>query len=314
MKRRFFIKNKNVGYGDSTYFTIEPIEDKLSVQLLYYNDMYYSIDGDAWRKLSAGASTPIINAGQQIHLKINNPIISDSFGIGTFIISKRCNVFGNIMSLLFGDNFEGQTDLSGKKHAFYKLFYNCSTIIDASQLKLPATTLSDMCYSHMFSYCTSLTTAPELPATTLSDMCYSYMFYTCTSLVTAPELPATTLAEGCYSSMFDNCKSLVTAPELPAKTMFESCYYKMFEDCTSLTEAPVLPATMLERFCYSYMFTNCSKLNYIKALFLTEFNNNCTSDWVKGVSSTGTFVKSKDATWNVIGSDGIPSGWTVQTV
>lgn len=38
-----------------------------------------------------------------------------------------------------------------------------------------------------------------------------------------------------------------------------------------------------------------------------------TSNWVKGVSSTGIFVKNINATWNVTGTHGIPTGWTVQT-
>ena len=34
----------------------------------------------------------------------------------------------------------------------------------------------------MFYGCTSLTTAPELPATSLADNCYYHMFYGCSSL------------------------------------------------------------------------------------------------------------------------------------
>ena len=45
--------------------------------------------------------------------------------------------------------------------------------------------------------------------------------------------------------------------------------------------------------------------------------NLCLSSWVNGVSSTGTFVKSKDATWDTtpgaLGYDGVPAGWTVIT-
>ena len=40
----------------------------------------------------------------------------------------------------------------------------------------------------------------------------------------------------------------------------------------------------------------------------------CLFNWVSSVSSLGTFVKSKDATWSVTGQSGIPSGWTVETV
>ena len=64
------------------------------------------------------------------------------------------------------------------------------------------------CYYHLFSYCTSLTKAPELPATTLATWCYGAMFYGCTSLTKAPELPATTLPTACYADMFGRCTSL----------------------------------------------------------------------------------------------------------
>ena len=88
----------------------------------------------------------------------------------------------------------------------------------------------------------------------------------------------------------------------------------MFQGCTSLTEAPELPATTLATNCYSYMFYKCTNLNYIKALFTTEPGTDYTTHWVNNVASTGTFVKNSEATWDVTGTNGIPSGWTVETV
>ena len=139
------------------------------------------------------------------------------------------------------------------------------------------------------------------------------MFDGCTSLTIAPKLPATTLANYCYSSMFYGCSSLITAPALPATTLAQGCYYYMFSSCSKLTTAPELPATRLTSACYNCMFLSCSKLNYIKALFTTTPSSTYTSAWVSGVASRGTFVKNKNATWNVTGPDGIPSGWTVRT-
>ena len=140
------------------------------------------------------------------------------------------------------------------------------------------------------------------------------MFYNCASLKAVPKiLPATTLAYDCYSGMFSNCTSLTTAPELPATTLARYCYNSMFSGCTSLTTAPELPAMILADDCYSGMFSGCTKLNYIKAMFTTTPGSSYTTDWVKGVSSTGTFVKNAAATWNVTGESGIPSGWTVET-
>ena len=100
---------------------------------------------------------------------------------------------------------------------------------------------------------------------------------------------------------------------LPATTLTTNCYQNMFRSCTSLTTAPVLPATTLVNSCYKYMFQGCSNLNYIKAMFTTTPSTTYTQNWVSGVASTGTFVKNSAAQWNVTGTYGIPSGWTVQT-
>ena len=203
MRRRFLyskldIKNKN------GYFTIEALEDGLTAKLSK-NASEYRIDDGSWNTLSANTNTPSVNKGQTLSFKGS---LTPNNGIGTFTISKKCNVKGNIMSLLYGDNFEGQIDLSGKNYTFYRLFYNCKTIVDVSELILPATTLASYCYQNMFYGCTNLTTAPQLPATTLVSYCYQNMFYGCKSLTTAPELPATTLANSWYYSMFSGTNVL----------------------------------------------------------------------------------------------------------
>jgi len=61
------------------------------------------------------------------------------------------------------------------------------------------------------------------------------------------------------------------------------------------------------------MFYGCTKLNYIKAMFTTTPSDTYTSYWVRSVASSGTFVKNSAATWDVTGTSGIPSGWTVET-
>ncbi len=118
-------------------------------------------------------------------------------------------VYGNIMSLIYGDNFRGKTTFpNNSSYNFAALFDdNDEGVIDVSNLILPAKTLSQHCYQGMF-YGTELTTAPELPATTLANYCYDSMFYGCTGLTTAPVLPATTLKNGCYAKMFTGCSKL----------------------------------------------------------------------------------------------------------
>jgi hypothetical protein len=112
------------------------------------------------------------------------------------------------------------------------------------------------------------------------------MFYGCTNLTTAPELPATTLASSCYQEMFSNCTSLTTAPELPATTLAWSCYNQMFYGCKSLSKIIMLATNISAGKCLYY--------------------------WVGSVASSGTFVKNSSMNSLPSGSDGIPTGWTVE--
>ena len=273
----------------------------------------YSTDnGTTWTSLASNTYTPTISAGSKIMWK--GTITPGEYGIGTFSATGYFTAEGTPMSLLYGDNFRGQTDLTGKDRAFNYLFGYNSKITDASSIVLPATTLSERCYFQMFHYCTALTAAPALPATTLARECYGYMFLGCSNLISAPALPATTLARECYIKMFAFCSNLISAPVLPATTMIDECYSYMFQSCTSLTTAPVLPATTIVDGCYNNMFQDCSNLNYIKAMFIDKpAGYQLTYNWVSGVAATGTFVKNSAATWNETGPSGIPSGWTVQT-
>lgn len=156
--------------------------------------------------------------------------------------------------------------------------------------------------------------------TTLDDISgynniFSGLFNSC-GIVSVDKnfLPSVVLSNGCYSKMFLYCEHLVNAPELPATTLTTECYRSMFEGCYRLTTAPALPATTLVTNCYCNMFYGCSKLNYIKMLATNISAYNCLSSWVRGVASSGTFVKNKNATWNVTGSSGVPSGWTIHKV
>ena len=277
------------------------------------NAINYSLDnGETWTALASEANTPTVAAGNKILWKATG-LTPTSNGIGKFSATGNFDAEGNIMSLYYGDNFVGQTDLTGKNFAFAHLFSLNNKIIHANNLVLPATTLAGACYGHMFQRCTSLTAVPALPANTLPASCYSSMFEDCTSLTTAPELPATTLGEQCYFCMFYGCTSLTTAPELPATALVDNCYSYMFQGCTSLTTAPELPATALAYECYSYMFYECTNLNSITCLATDISETGCTDDWVSGVASTGTFTADCHTAW-ATGANGIPEGWTTITV
>lgn len=241
--------------------------------IAYNRTVQYSTDGgQTWTSLYDGDSVSA-NSGDIVLLKATGLTPSISDGIGTFEGMNYYKVYGNIMSLVYGDDFAGQTTIGDNQ--FKKLFLNDTNLTDAENLILPSTTVKTGCYDSMFKNCISLTVAPSLPATSLATNCYMYMFQGCTSLTTTPELPAATLAYYCYRYMFNGCTSLTTAPELPATTLGVGCYQEMFSDCTSLTTAPVLPATTLAYHCYSHMFARCSSLVNAPSLPATSLIGYC---------------------------------------
>lgn len=265
---------------------IEAIED-LAVK--FGNTYEYSKDNVNWT--SATSSTSIsVAKGERVFFRASGLTVSYLKGIGSFTISNGdCNVGGNVMSMVYGADFKGKTEMT--QWQFRGLFAVTSTslsyVVDASNLFLPATTLEKCCYYDMFRNQQQLVNSPNLPATTLADSCYYDMFYGCTSLVNAPNLPATSLASRCYEGMFEGCTSLVNAPNLPATNLIDSCYNRMFYGCSSL--------------------------QYIKAMFATAPSTSYTTNWTDGVSQTGTFVKNSAATWeDTFGPDAIPEGWIVE--
>lgn len=174
----------------------------------------YSLDnGTTWTDITSvtGSSAPRISvsSGDTVIFKGNNSNYAIDNSRYAVFSGTTCNfeVEGNIMSLVYGDNFIGNNTLTDN-YAFCSIFKGCNTLTSAENLVLPATTLTESCYRGIFANCTSLTKAPSLPATTLASYCYYYMFQNCVILEKAPDLPATTLVSYCYSHMFTNTTAL----------------------------------------------------------------------------------------------------------
>ena len=176
---------------EEQYFTIESLEDgnvlSIGADAGTSGSRYYSTDGGTtWSSFGPMASFNL-DTGDKIMFKNTGndfALTSEgSFPDTLFGTTKTFNVYGNIMSLLYGDNFANQTSLPVPSTPnvygnFMGLFY-MSKVVDASNLILPATTLTQNCYRYMFSNCTALTTAPVLPATTSAQSCYADMFFNC---------------------------------------------------------------------------------------------------------------------------------------
>ena len=297
----FYIENT---YNGSNTISLKTTIGSGNITGSHATQLQYSKDKETWTTITLdGTNTIPMNSGERIYFKNDSGFFNwyrnsrDSF-YTQINCSNNHKVGGNINSLLDYNNY----NVAITPYCFYQLFYDNKKLTDASELifsktslakscyrrmfsyctslttapiELPTTTLADSCYYSMFEGCTSLNTTPKLPATTLSNYCYQYMFYYCTSLTTTPELPATTLAKNCYFAMFGGCTSLTTAPSLPDTTLVEGCYRTMFSGCKSLTTAPALPATTLADYCYDSMFGGCTSLATAPSLPATTLGDGC---------------------------------------
>ena len=253
-----------------------------------------SIDGLNWTSFDAdNGTTPVTlaNAGDKVYFRAgsggNSAIASALSDFRTFTLSNRASISGDLTSILNQDT--PGTALQSNL-AMCKLFDSCIMLTGASGLILSSENLYQSCYNKMFSGCTSLTTAPALPATTL--------------------------ARSCYYSMFSGCTSLTTAPALPATNIAGSAYRAMFSGCTSLTEVSMEATAISSNSTFRQMFEGCSNLSRIET-HITDWQSSYSlgyTNWVDGVSATGTFYCPAALGTNETIERGVnrcPEGWTV---
>jgi hypothetical protein len=148
--------------------------DVATISLEYTTD-----EGATWNQWDFSAVT--VNEGESICFRGTN----DKTMNNKFVLTGNWSASGNIMSLLYGDNFENATfDTSTSKtnkDAFRSLFNNCTTLSDVSELILPDNT-TDNCYVRMFQGCSYIERAPYLPATIYERDAYGFLFAGCTQL------------------------------------------------------------------------------------------------------------------------------------
>ena len=165
----------------------------------------YSLNnGSTWVDITSSTAGTSFNVsvGDKVMFKGNNSgygnhsLMSTNEYVNSFSDSTAYfNIEGNIMSLLYGDGFYGQTSLPSA-YCFYHFFDGCK-VCDASNLVMPATSLTKNCYEKMFNACVNLTAAPTLPATTLVKRCYGYMFGNCSNLSSVTCLATNISASQC---------------------------------------------------------------------------------------------------------------------
>lgn len=152
-RRSALVKSSDIDW-EKQYLTFIPVVDTTFswAQRATSGTLEYSTnDGQTWVTIANGESTPTITAGSKViwrgNLKPNTT--SSNGGIGSFSANGNYNAYGNIMSLLYYDNYYGsQLNSTAYNYAFRQLFYNDTYVLSAPIL--PATTLAASCYYNMF--------------------------------------------------------------------------------------------------------------------------------------------------------------------
>lgn len=299
------------------YLTFEMLEagslylNKIGTLDNYSNNArpYYRKNGGSWTQ--AGYWNALISitgllAGDKIELKMSfgYHISSDESNYRLIYSNAQHIIYGNILSLVYGDDFVGETQLpgvdtagAGKEYWFCHLFsdYNnagSNYLVSAENLILPVMRLNAGIYSNLFRHDRYLTTPPKiLPAVTTLDgsnnrsSVYRYMFRDCNVMTKAPKIMLSVMGTYAMHYMFYGCSALEEAPELLPTTTTNYCYYAMFTNCTSLKKAPALPATNAAQNCYRAMFKGCTNLEEAQdTLPATSLGSNCYYEMFSGCS------------------------------
>jgi hypothetical protein len=186
---------------------------------------YKKNDGE-WTSITSntGSSAPSISVvpGDIVVFKGNNNSYCSGPGYNLFGGSATFKAYGNILSLIYGDNYQTETELpSGNTvntlHNFDSLFWKNSGITDTSNIIMPQNT-KNTCYHKMFEDCINLEKAPALPAATLEPYAYQYMFANCPKLVYVKCLATNISASSCTSNWLSSVSPTGTFVKHPNAT------------------------------------------------------------------------------------------------
>lgn len=309
--------NKTIDYSKE-YFTIEALEEgTIKAYINYYvlgqGNIYYSYNKTNWYSIfehdENGQLYTNINVikNQKVYFK-GDYLPARNYNLGglKFSSNVKFNVSGNILSLVYLDNFQNQKYLIQQSNLITSssnsLWNYCNWEYNGVRCYRNMGDQYSGIFGGMFKDNTNLISAGNL-VFSMKHVCetFSYMFYGCTSLVDFPQFIDGIVCWGDpFSNMFYGCTSL-----------------KKVEKFSPIFASHIRGANGSNSYCYR-MFYGCSSLNYVKCLMTNPYESGTSEpfsmgSWLSGVSQTGTFVKRRNIYWST-GVSGIPSGWTVKNV
>ncbi len=184
--------NKGIpsGWDKNTYsdgpLTLEPMTSGTATKITVTytsstapNGLSYSINGGDAVNIESSPMVIEANRGDKVSFFANRGSITESDGLN-IACDKSCYVYGNVMSLIAGNDYATATTLP--QYAFYQLFKNDSNrykiySLDSKDLLLPAKTLTNYCYYEMFINCGYNFKSIACSATNISATeCLTYWF------------------------------------------------------------------------------------------------------------------------------------------
>lgn len=277
--------------GSRITFTLTRNGSPADIFIEYSTD---NVNWNTWTETNGVRSMSIAKNGNLFLRGSNpnglNPTNSDT-DYYSFTADKKYAMAGDIRSLISHYEIDNIPN-----SCFRRLFYNSTTLDNASFMRLPATRPGQWAYLHLFNGCTSLRLAPHvLPATNLVNennpdgRCYGYMFWGCTSLKTMPIIKTTRFGfQSCYE-MFRGCSALVnqwtsTDPNVSTTQNISftisddngqaETFTGMFNGCTSLVNASGITATKTTEWhpaVFYNMFFGCTALTSAPSITFGSF-------------------------------------------
>ncbi len=257
----------------------------------YLSYIEWSKDGRTWNHRDNSSEAVTIDvqvaSGDKVYWRGSGQCMTPNHtaanNASRFSSTGEFDMSGHLLSLLKGSDYDNLSGIGN--YTFCNLFFQSSGslgVVHAHDLVMPTLNKTGMFFS-LFRGCTSLVSAPPLPQTEIPSWGFREMFYGCTSLPTIASMVATTFGNTCCQAMYQGCTSL-TSVTLPTPTSYSGTGQ------------------------FKLMFYNCSNLSYVKFLATDISTENCTYNWLYGVSSNGTFIQAEGVTWPR-GASGIPAGW-----
>lgn len=180
----------------SQYFTIEALEVGTFTMIIVKGaslvSVSYSVDdGASWVTTPVpmnndviNITTPTIQQGGKVLWKcetIDNALSVSYYKKAKMSSTGLCNIYGNIMSLIHGDDFIGNYEVSSTLHPFRELFMQIK-VVDAKYLIIPINRAYAYCFFELFYGNTYIVNAPTFIIETVDKESMQEMFRNCSSL------------------------------------------------------------------------------------------------------------------------------------